>query len=84
MQVQTLKAHRYDNRMRKPGELYFIKAQDVRLARALGWVGDVQPAAPKIEAPTYRAAYLPAVQAEEKPKRVYRRRDMVAKFTDQE
>ena len=96
MQVQTLKAHRYAEKQRKPGDLYHVKDADVRLLRALGWVGDVQPAAKttavqfaetvsrQLDRALSRPAYLPAVQAEDKPKRTYRRRDMVAKFTDQE
>lgn len=92
MQVQSLKAHRYANRQLKAGDRYDIKPQDLRLARALGWVGDVAPAAPKVVvakvvAPkvettgaeeTGRPTYLPSFLEGERVKRKYTRRDLTA------
>lgn len=89
MLMTTLKAHRYGDRQYKPGEDHEVKATDVRLCVALGWV---KPKAPEPKAPadpprldlgTLRPG--PA-KAAERPKRgegakrggSYRRRDMTA------
>lgn len=76
MQMTTLKAHRYANKQRKPGEDYEVRASDVRLLRALGWV---KPKAPEPEPPAEPPRHdLGTLTAADRPKRAYRRRDMTA------
>lgn len=89
MQMTTLKAHRYGNRQYKPGEDHEVKATDVRLLRALGWVKPKAPdPTPPAEPPRLdlRDLKTSAEKRAERPKRTepakrggtYRRRDLTA------
>lgn len=43
MQMLALKAHRYGNAERRPGEQFEVRRADVRLMKALGWQTEAAP-----------------------------------------
>jgi hypothetical protein len=80
----TTKQHRYQGKLRKPGDQYEIPGKTVpTLYKALGWVID---APPKVEAPAparsysysqgYEVAVKDANPQPAKPKRQYTRRNL--------
>ena len=71
MQMLALKAHRYGNAERRPGEQFEVRRADVRLMKALGWQTEAAPA----EAPPAAPPAAP------KAKRSYTRKIVKAEAT---
>lgn len=85
MLFTTLKQHRYQGKLRKPGDEYEIPGQTVpTLYKALGWVIEAPPKVfTPIPKPVYQTRAMKATETEVstdeevvKPKRSYTRRNL--------
>lgn len=70
------KACRYRNKQLRPGDQFDGTRHDVRLYTALGWV--TEKTNPPVAIPEPVVRVHPVLTDEVKPKRTYRRRDLVA------